>query len=81
MLRLNSRMLSYRCMPQIPTCSTINIKIFARPSNETSIFLLLDKGDPRFLGAFRKALALIQEIFKKYFTYQDEVISGYWIRR
>ena len=35
------------------------------------------KGDPLILTAMGKALAKNQEIFKKYSTYQDDVISGY----
>ena len=39
------------------------------------------KGGQRLTRALEKALALIQEIFEKYFEQQDEVISGYGVRR
>ena len=33
-----------------------------------------EQQDPRFLRAFGKALSLIQEIFKNYFTFRDNLI-------
>ena len=47
----------------------------AHKVNDFEPCFFCDKGDSGFLRA------LIQEIFNKYFTHQDEVISGYWIRQ
>ena len=52
-----------------------------KPLQCTMFFRSILKGGPRFPCAFKKALALLQKIFKKYFEQQDEVISGYGVRR